>query len=115
VTGETDAEAVVRRYFDCYSQGKPEEFDQVVAPDYTDYGHNPPGRGPQGARDDYENAVRQVGGHIHYDIDAAVTDDDLVAAVWTGTLPTGQKTHGLSVYRIKAGLITSVRHTRIPD
>ena len=60
-------EDVVRKFFDCYTNGRPEDFDEVVAPDYLDYGHTPPGRGPGGARDDYENAVKQ--------------------AAWTGTLP----------------------------
>jgi hypothetical protein len=36
------------------TNGCPEDFDEVVAPDYR---HTPPGRGPGGARDDYENAV----------------------------------------------------------
>jgi hypothetical protein len=29
-------EEVVRRFFDCYTSGRPEDFDQVVAPDYVD-------------------------------------------------------------------------------
>jgi hypothetical protein len=37
-------------FFDCYTNGRPEDFDQCVAPDYTDYGHTPPGIGPGGAR-----------------------------------------------------------------
>jgi hypothetical protein len=45
-------EEVVRKFFDCYTNGRPEDLDQVVAPGYADYGHTPPGRGPGGARDD---------------------------------------------------------------
>ncbi len=32
-------EDVVRKFFDCYTNGRPEDFDEVVAPDYLDYGH----------------------------------------------------------------------------
>jgi hypothetical protein len=34
-------EEAVRKFFDCYSGGRPEDFDTVVAPDYVDYGHTP--------------------------------------------------------------------------
>jgi hypothetical protein len=39
-------EEVVRKFFDCYTDGRPENFDTVVAPDYLDYGHTPPGPAP---------------------------------------------------------------------
>jgi hypothetical protein len=51
-------EAAVRAFFDCYSGGRPQDSDTVVAPGYVDYGHTPPGRGPGGARDDYDHAVK---------------------------------------------------------
>jgi hypothetical protein len=111
-------EDAVRKFFDCYSEGRPEEFDSVVAPDYLDYGHTPPGRGPEGARQDYEHAVRQVGGLIRYGIDALVADEDMVAASWTGTLPSGSEMHGLSLYRTSGGMLRSTRHAligRIPS
>jgi hypothetical protein len=105
-------EEVVRAYFAAY-EGQPERFDEVVSPDYTDYGHEPPGRGPQGARDDYENAVATVGGNIAYDIDALVARDDAVAVAWTGHLPNGASVRGLSLYGIADGKITETRHTSI--
>jgi hypothetical protein len=87
---------------------------KVVAADYTDYGHTPPGRGPDGARDDYENAVRQAGAVIRFQIDALVTDGDTVAAAWTGTLPGGpQIGKGLSLYQTTGGLLRSTRHALI--
>ena len=101
---------MVRKYFDAYTNGRPQDFDEVVAPDYCDYGHTPPGHGPAGARDDYENAVKQAGGVIRYTIDGLVVDGDVVAAAWTGTLPNRQTTKGLSVYRISGGLMHSARH-----
>jgi hypothetical protein len=106
-------EEAVRKFFDCYSSGRPEDFDAVVAPDYMDYGHTPPGRGPAGARDDYEHAVKLVGGLVSYAIDALVVDDDAVAAAWTGTLPNGSHMRGLSLYRVRDGLIRSTQHALI--
>jgi hypothetical protein len=106
------AEEVVRAFFDCYTSGRPEDFDQVVAADYVDYGHTPPGHGPGGARDDYEHAIGLAGGVIRYEIDALVTDGDgggdgggggdTVAAVWTGTMPNGSQYRGLSLYTAPA-------------
>ena len=97
-----------------YSGGDPGKFDEVVAPDYTDYGHTPPGRGPQGAKDDFEHAVQVVGGNIRYDIDALVArDDGNVAVAWTGTLPNGKQSKGLSLYLVQDGLITETRHAAI--
>lgn len=90
-------------------------FDECVAPDYVDYGHAPPGIGPDGARDDYENAVKLAGGLILYTIDALVSDGDMVAAAWTGTLPGGAEMRGLSLYRVTGGLLRSTRHALIGD
>jgi hypothetical protein len=107
-------EEVVGKFFDCYN-GHPEEFGTVVAPDYLDYGHTPPGRGPQGARDDYDNAIKQSGGPITYTIDALVADGDMAAVAWTGTLPNGSVYRGLSLYRTADGLLRSTRHAIIGD
>ena len=103
-------EDAVRAYFAAYSQGRPERFDEVVSPDYVDYGHTPPGHGPQGARDDYEHAVQIAGGVTPYDIDALVSRDDTVAVAWTGHLPSGSDFRGLSLYRVVDGLVAEVRH-----
>jgi hypothetical protein len=108
-------EEAVRRFFDCYSDGRPEDFDTVVDPDYIDYGHTPPGHGPDGARDDYEQAVKRAGGDIRYQIDALVPDGDAVAAVWTGTMPGGAEFRGLSLYQTSGGLIRSTRHALIGE
>jgi hypothetical protein len=106
-------EEAVRKFFDCYSNGRPEDFGECVAPDYADYGHTPPGIGPDGARDDYENAIKMAGGLIRYTIDALVLDGDMVAAAWTGALPSGAEMKGLSLYRVGGGLLRSTRHTLI--
>ena len=110
VRAQLKPEDVVRKFFDCYTNGRPEDFDEVVAPDYVDYGHTPPGRGPDGARDDYDNAVEHAGGVIRYTIDGLVVDGDMVAADWTGTLRSGEEVGGgLSLYRTSDGLLRSTR------
>lgn len=109
------SEEVVREFFDCYTNGRPEDFEECVAPDYVDYGHEPPGNGPAGARADYENAVRMGAGVITYTIDALVADRDAVAAGWTGSLPSGAKFQGLSLFRVTGGLLRSTRHALIGD
>jgi SnoaL-like domain len=113
VSGQLTPEAAVRKFYDCYTNGRPEDFGQCVAPDYTDYGHTPPGIGPAGARDDYEHAVKWAGGNIAYSIDALVPDGDMVAVAWTGTLPSGATMRGLSLYRASGGLLRSTRHAVI--
>jgi hypothetical protein len=80
------AESVVRAFFDAYSSGEPGRFAEIESPEYFDLGHEPPGRGPQGARDDYDQAVERAGGVITYDIDALVARDETVAAVWSRRL-----------------------------
>jgi SnoaL-like protein len=106
-------EEAVRKFFDCYTDARPEDFDLCVAPDYADYGHTPPGIGPGGARDDYEHAIKEVGGHISYTIDALVADGDTVAAAWTGTLPNNGTYKGLSLYNAAGGLLRWTRHALI--
>jgi ketosteroid isomerase-like protein len=106
-------EDAVRAFFAAYSQGHPERFDEVVTPDYVDYGHTPPGHGAQGAHDDYEHAIQITGGTIQYDVDALVTRDDTVAVAWTGHLPNGSDYRGLSLYRVVDGRIAETRHALI--
>lgn len=94
-------------------RGLPERFDDIVSPDYVDYGHTPPGHGPHGARDDYEHAVKIAGGVPEYDIDALVLRDDTVAVAWTGHLPNGSDYRGLSLYQVVGGKVAEVRHAII--
>ena len=112
-SAQMSPEEVVRKFFDCYTNGRPEDFYETVAPDYVDCGQTPPGRGPSGARDNYEDAVKQAGAVIRYTIDALVADGDVVAATWTGTLPSGGEAKGLSLYRTSGGLLRSTRQALI--
>ena len=106
-------EEAVRAYFDAYSQGHPEQFDEIVTPDYVDYGHSPPGHGPEGARDDYEQAVQLTGGVTPYDIDALVANDDTVTAAWTGHPAKGSDFRGVSLFRVANGRVSEIRHAFI--
>ena len=108
-------EDTVRAYFAAYSEGRPDQFAEIVSPDYVDYGHTPPGRGPKGARDDYEQAVEFAGGVIRYDIDALVANEATVAAAWTGHLPNGSEFRGLSLYTVGDGRVAEVRHALIGE
>jgi hypothetical protein len=106
-------EDVVRAFFDAYNDQAPEHFDGIVGDDYTDYGHEPPGRGAQGARDDFHGAEEV--GPIHYEIDALVADGDgHVAAAWTGHLPdVDEPIRGLSLYRVHHHRLAETRHAFI--
>lgn len=108
-------EDTVRAYFAAYSEGRPDRFDELVSADYVDYGHTPPGRGPKGARDDYEHAVDLAGGVIRYDIDALVARENTVAAAWTGRLRNGSEFRGLSLYAVAEGRVSEVRHALIGE
>jgi ketosteroid isomerase-like protein len=108
-------EDTVRAYFAAYSEGRPDQFAGIVSPDYVDYGHTPPGRGPKGARDDYEQAVELAGGVIRYDIEALVASETTVAAAWTAHLPNGSEFRGLSLYTVGDGRVAEVRHALIGE
>jgi hypothetical protein len=56
-----------------------------------------------------------VGGVIRYVIDALIPDGDMVAAAWTGTIPSGAEFRGLALYRVSGGLLRSTRQTVIGD
>jgi predicted ester cyclase len=113
--------AVVQRFFSAFNDQTPDVFDEIISPDYVDYGHEPPGRGPQGARDDYNGALSAVG-KIEYVIDDMIAEGDRVATRWTATTPPtggdeGRATSdrpfaatGISIYALANGQITETRH-----
>jgi hypothetical protein len=104
-------EDVVRAFFDAYTDQAPQRFEAIIAGDYLDYGHEPPGRGLQGACDDYDGSMKMVGA-IRYEIDALVDDGDgRVAAVWTAQLPgTDEPFKWLGLYRIRDHLLAETHH-----
>ena len=115
-------EAVVRRFYEeVFNQRREEVIDEIISPDYIDYGHNPPGHGPKGARDDYRG-VMAVSDDAHFDIEDIVAVEDTVAVRWTGHLthtgpfagvePTGKKLTlpGMSFYKVRNGQILETRN-----
>ncbi len=120
--GSADNEAVVRRFFEVFNQHRPEGLEEIISPDYVDYGHDPPGRGPQGALDDYRG-VMMVASDARYEIDDIVADGDTVAARWTGSMThtgisiagiaaTGKNLTltGMSFYKLRNGQIVETRN-----
>jgi predicted ester cyclase len=113
--------AVVQRLFSAFNDQTPDVFDEIISPDYVDYGHDPPGRGPQGARDDY-NGARGAVSKVEYVIDDMIAEGDRVATRWTATMtPAGGDegpaasdrpltATGISIYVLANGQITETRH-----
>ena len=112
---ETENEAVIRRYYEeVFNQGRENVIDDIVAADYRDYGHTPPGQGPAGAKQDYRGLVAAFG-DIQFSIDDMFAQGERVAARWTGHLthrgsfwgiaPTGKRVtlSGISLYRLANG------------
>jgi len=117
-----DNQQVVRRFFDAFNLKDEKIMDEVISSDYFDYGHQPPGRGPSGAKDDYREFV---GGFkdARFEIDDLIVADDRVVARWTcsgthtgdfiGIPATGKKVTvlGISMYRLRDGKIVETRNS----
>ncbi len=114
--------AVVRRFYEeVFNDGNDAVIEEIISPDYVDYGHNPPGAGPQAARDDWKG-VKEPFPDARYEIDDVVAQGDTVAVRWTGTMthtspflgvePTGKRLTltGTSVYKLAGGQITETRN-----
>lgn len=119
---EEDNKAVVRRFYEeVFNQGRAEVIDEIVAPDYMDYGHTPPGRGPEGAKQDLRG-IAAVFSNPHFTIDDLIATGDQVISRWTGTFthtgefagiaPTGKSLTltGISIYRLANGQILETRN-----
>ena len=112
---------VVGRFYDAYNKKDEDILDEVIADDYVDHGHQPPGRGVQGAKSDQ----REIAGAFEdarFDIDEMFAADDRVVVRWTlrathtgpfaGLPPTRKKVAvpGISLYRLRDGKITETRN-----
>ncbi len=119
---EEDNKAVVRRFYEeVFNQGHEEVIDEIISPDYIDYGHEPPGKGPEGAKQDYRGAT-SVFSNTHYTIDELIGTGDRVIVRWTGTYihsgdfagikATGKSVSltGISIYRASNGQIQETRN-----
>ena len=115
---------VVQRFYDAYNNKREAILNEVIADNYVDYGHQPPGRGLQGARSDHQDIARAFE-DARFDIDEMFGADDRVVVRWTlhatntgpfaGISPTQKKieVRGISLYRLREGKITETRN--LPD
>jgi steroid delta-isomerase-like uncharacterized protein len=115
---------VVQRFYDAYNKKDASILDEVIASDYVDYGHQPPGRGLQGAKTDQKEIAAGIP-DARFDIDEIIPADDRVTVRWTlhgthagpfaGLPPTKKKVevHGWSLYRLRDGKLTETRN--MPD
>ena len=112
---------VIQRFYDAYNKKQEAILSEVIADDYVDYGHEPPGRGLQGAKSDYQEFGRAFE-DARFDIDEMFGSDDRVVVRWTvhgthtgpfaGVSPTQKKivVRGISLYRLRDGKITETRN-----
>jgi steroid delta-isomerase-like uncharacterized protein len=112
---------VVQRFYDAYNNKREAILNEVIADNYVDYGHQPPGRGLQGARSDHQDIARAFE-DARFDIDEMFGADDRVVVRWTlhatntgpfaGISPTQKKVEvrGISLYRLHDGKITETRN-----
>jgi steroid delta-isomerase-like uncharacterized protein len=115
---------IVQRFYDAYNKKDESILNEVIADDYVDYGHQPPGRGVPGAKSDQQEIARAFG-DARFDIDDLIGSDDRVVASWTlhathsgpfaGVSATGKQiaVRGVSLYRLRNGRITETRN--LPD
>src|SRR5215472_7298160 len=73
---------VVQRFYDAYNNKREAILNEIIADDYVDYGHQPPGRGVQGARDDHQDFTRAFE-DARFNIDEMFASDDRVVVRWT--------------------------------
>src|SRR5262252_5815324 len=112
---------VVQRFYDAYNQKRDAILNEVIADDYVDYGHQPPGRGVQGAKSDHQDIARAFE-DARFDIDEMFGSDDRVVVRWTlhathtgpfaGLSPTQKKiaVRGISLYKLRDGKIRETRN-----
>jgi hypothetical protein len=114
MSNDRNPEEVIRGFYAIFNDETPELFEEYVAADYADYGHQAPGSppqgiGPEGARANYDEAAKAFG-KVRYDIDALVAADDSTAAVvWTGHVG-DQAIHALSIYRLADGKLKETKN-----
>lgn len=76
MSAEEDNKAIVRRFYEeVFNQGREEVIDEIISPDYIDYGHEPPGKGREGAKQDFRGAT-SVFSNTHYTIDELIAKGD---------------------------------------
>ena len=77
---EEDNKAIVQRFYEeVFNQGREEVIDEIISPDYVDYGHEPPGRGIESVKQDFRGATT-VFSNTHYTIDELIATGNRVVA-----------------------------------
>jgi steroid delta-isomerase-like uncharacterized protein len=113
----TENEAVVRRFFDEFCNGRrAEAADEIIASDYVSHGPQaPPAEGPDGVKARVGLYQDSVDGH--WDVQEILSTGDRVIARWIGRgthrgelmgiEPTGKsiEVEAISVFRIDGGKI----------
>ena len=114
-------EKVVRRFYEVFNKKDPNIIKEVISDDYVDYGMQPPGRGVQGALNNFEGLFKSFG-DLNFNIEEIISVDDRVIARWSGSakhigeflgFPATQKTiqmTGMSFYKIRNGKIVETRN-----
>jgi steroid delta-isomerase-like uncharacterized protein len=115
-------EKVVRRFYDAFNKKDPGIIKEVISTEYVDFGHQPSGRGVQGALDDYQAITKSIG-DIVFNIDEMISVDDRVIVQWSSNgkhtgeflgIPATQKSInlvGMSIYRLRDGKILETRNS----
>ncbi|MGL5924255.1 ester cyclase [Chroococcidiopsis sp.] len=119
---QEDNKAVIYRYFEeVYNQAREEVIDEIVAPSYIDYGHNPPGRGTEGAKQDLRGLLTAFS-DLQFTIDDLIAEGNKVVARWTGNVThsgefvgvpaTGKRVTmtGISIYRLEDKQLIETRN-----
>jgi len=93
----------VRKFFDCYSQRPGRRISTRSSRPLSELGQTPPGVVPAERWwwDDYRNAVKQAADPLH---DRSTgSDGEMVAVVWTGTLPGALRSERAELVRTSGG------------
>lgn len=109
--------ATVRRFYEeAFNAGREDVLDELLAPDYRDFGGTPPREGVEAAKANLRGLLSGFD-DVRFGIEDLVAEGDLVAVRWTGRLvhareflghaPTGRAVTlvGLSLYRLRDGRI----------
>jgi predicted ester cyclase len=113
----TENEAVVRRFFDEFCNGRRAEVaDEIIASDYVSHGPQaPPAEGPEGVKARVGLYQDSVDGH--WEVQEILSTGDRVIARWVGNgthrgelmgiEPTGKSigVEAISVFRVNGGKI----------
>ena len=120
--------AVIKRYFEAYNNKDETILDEIIDPEYVDYGQSAymgsPGKGVAGAKHDLENSLDKLN-ELNYVVEAMVASEaypDLVGTYWKGSLTPKatfsdtQQTNklisyrGVSIHRIQNGKMVETWH-----